>query len=467
MARVLVKALNCEKGPTDDPCNICRFCQEVNNNNSLDYLEIDGASNRGIDQIREINDKLHYSSPDGKYRVFVIDEVHMLTIEAFNALLKSLEEPPEKIVFIFCTTEAHKVPRTISSRCQQYNFYAFSMKEISDQLKKILDSEKYSYDDESVFFIARAAGGSMRDSQSILDQAIAFCGGGLTIEKVRKVLGISSSAMHFEFLQNLSTGKLADNKTMLSTLLFEGQNIRQFMFEILACINSIIFIRQQIADLELLQVTAADYDTLKSFLPLFTDSQLFLLSDIIFDFLDDLKSSGDEKAVINYYLIRIHRYKGLISSEQLKADILKTVELFGKDTGSETAVLEPETVKNTPEQTVGFSLLDFNVLMDKFRTHLPEFNNIVDFLSFKSCNEKIFALGYCGSVELASEHCKLFERKLGAALKKQNTEVKKIIISAEKVQEAVQPATVQHGINDDQHITDAAELFDGTIQEEN
>lgn len=183
MARVLVKALNCEKGPTDDPCNICRFCQEVNNNNSLDYLEIDGASNRGIDQIREINDKLHYSSPDGKYRVFVIDEVHMLTIEAFNALLKSLEEPPEKIVFIFCTTEAHKVPRTISSRCQQYNFYAFSMKEISDQLKKILDSEKYSYDDESVFFIARAAGGSMRDSQSILDQAIAFCGGGGSLSK--------------------------------------------------------------------------------------------------------------------------------------------------------------------------------------------------------------------------------------------------------------------------------------------
>ena len=156
LARIYAKALNCDHGPTDTPCQRCEFCNEISMGNSMHYREIDGASNRGIDQIRSLSESLQYASPRKKYRVFVIDEVHMLTIEAFNALLKSLEEPPEKVIFIFCTTESHKVPLTIRSRCQHYAFGAFGIAAIKDHLKTILEKEQIDYEQESLFLPCRS-----------------------------------------------------------------------------------------------------------------------------------------------------------------------------------------------------------------------------------------------------------------------------------------------------------------------
>ena len=189
MARLLAKALNCEQGPTVQPCNTCQSCQEIAQGSYLDIIEIDGASNRGIDEIRDLREQLRYLPSGGRYKIYIIDEVHMLTKEAFNALLKTLEEPPPHVVFVFATTELEKIPLTIVSRCQRFEFKRVSLAGISEQLAAITQSEGITISPSGLAHIARAAEGSMRDGQSLLDQVIAFCGTEIQDDDVRQLLG--------------------------------------------------------------------------------------------------------------------------------------------------------------------------------------------------------------------------------------------------------------------------------------
>lgn len=188
-ARVLAKALNCERGPTTEPCDRCPSCLDIIQGASFDIIEIDGASNRGIDEIRDLRERLRYLPSQGRYKVYIIDEVHMLTKEAFNALLKTLEEPPPHVVFIFATTELEKIPYTILSRCQRFEFKRVSLTGIADQLERIVRDEGISISHTSLMRIAKAAEGSMRDAQSLLDQVVAFCGLDVEDDDVRQLLG--------------------------------------------------------------------------------------------------------------------------------------------------------------------------------------------------------------------------------------------------------------------------------------
>jgi len=189
-ARILAKAVNCEKGPTPHPCNECASCKAITVGNSMDVLEIDGASNRGIDEVRNLRENIRYAPTQGKYRIYIIDEVHMLTKEAFNALLKTLEEPPEHAMFIFATTEIHRVPATILSRCQRFDFRRIPLKTIMEHLRRICDGEKIDIQEEALLQIAKKADGSMRDAQSILDQLISFSGNKIAFEDVAQALGV-------------------------------------------------------------------------------------------------------------------------------------------------------------------------------------------------------------------------------------------------------------------------------------
>ena len=189
MARLLAKALNCEQGPTVQPCNACQSCQEITQGSYLDIIEIDGASNRGIDEIRDLREQLRYLPSGGRYKIYIIDEVHMLTKEAFNALLKTLEEPPPHVVFVFATTELEKIPLTIVSRCQRFEFKRVSLAGISEQLAAITQSEGITISPTGLAHVARAAEGSLRDGQSLLDQVIAFCGTEIQDDDVRQLLG--------------------------------------------------------------------------------------------------------------------------------------------------------------------------------------------------------------------------------------------------------------------------------------
>lgn len=189
-ARILAKALNCAEGPTPEPCMVCEACKRIAAGGHLDVLEIDGASNRGIDEIRDLREKARYAAAEGGYKIYIIDEVHMLTREAFNALLKILEEPPERVIFIFATTEPRKVPATILSRCQRFDFRRIPSAVMGEYISREAAQEGISIKQDALSLVCRASGGSMRDALSIMDQLVSFSGGDITGESVSRLLGL-------------------------------------------------------------------------------------------------------------------------------------------------------------------------------------------------------------------------------------------------------------------------------------
>src|SRR5262245_55114405 len=191
-ARILAKALNCVKGPTPTPCDACENCKSIAVGEDVDVLEIDGASNRGIDEVREIRQNVQFRPSRGRFKIYIIDEVHMLTAPAFNALLKTLEEPPPHVKFIFATTEVQRIPVTILSRCQRFDFSGIGTSRIVERLRAIVAAEGLAADEEALHLVARRAGGSMRDAQSLLDQLLAFGGERLTAEQVHRLLGTAN-----------------------------------------------------------------------------------------------------------------------------------------------------------------------------------------------------------------------------------------------------------------------------------
>jgi len=228
LAKLLAKALNCQQGPTTEPCQTCPACLGIKAGSYVDVLEIDGASNRGIDEIRELRERVKYAPAEGRYKVYIIDEVHMLTTEAFNALLKTLEEPPAHVVFVFATTEVQKVPATILSRCQRFDFRRIGGKVIEDALTDLCRKAGYAVEPEALRLIAAAANGGMRDALSMLDQARSYAGEQLlTATDVQEVVGLVSDATFCQLLTCLVQGDLQSAFAELSGLIERGREINQ------------------------------------------------------------------------------------------------------------------------------------------------------------------------------------------------------------------------------------------------
>ena len=229
VARVLAKVLNCKNPKENNPCNVCGHCEEITDGRNMDVLELDGASNRGIDEIRELRESVKYPPNSGNYRVYIIDEVHMLTKEAFNALLKTLEEPPAHVVFILATTDPHKIPQTILSRTQRFDFRRISIELISNHLVEILNREDINFEDEAINLIAKKADGSMRDSLSLLDQVIAYSGDKLEVEPVRSSLGIIHDSLYVNLFSGIATKNVSSILSELDGLFNGGHSINDFI----------------------------------------------------------------------------------------------------------------------------------------------------------------------------------------------------------------------------------------------
>jgi DNA polymerase-3 subunit gamma/tau len=227
-ARILAKALNCTTGPTPTPCDRCESCQEISSGICMDVIEIDGASNRGINEIRELRENVKYAPARGRHKIFIIDEVHMLTPEAFNALLKTLEEPPGHIVFIFATTEPNKIPITILSRCQRFDFRRISLKEIIQRLEDIIEREGIKISENSLLVLAREAEGSLRDAQSLLDQVISFAGDKVKDEDVAEVLGVVDRRLLYDTSMAIASHDAQRCLEILDQLNQYGYDFRQF-----------------------------------------------------------------------------------------------------------------------------------------------------------------------------------------------------------------------------------------------
>ncbi len=228
-ARILAKAINCKSPKDFNPDNECEICIEVTEGRSMDVFEIDGASNRGIEEIRNLRESVKYVPSKNKYKVYVIDEVHMLTKEAFNALLKTLEEPPPHVIFIFATTEVHKVPATILSRCQRFDFKRIAIEEIMKHLRTIAHADTISIDDDALLIIAKKGDGSMRDAQSIFDQVVSFCGNEITTKKIIEALGLVDQELFFRTTDLIKSKNTKGGVELVEEILKQGYDIKEFL----------------------------------------------------------------------------------------------------------------------------------------------------------------------------------------------------------------------------------------------
>ena len=240
VARILAKALNCEQGPTGTPCNTCANCREITQGTSVDVVEIDGASNTSVDDVREIRENVKFTPFRGQYRVYIIDEVHMLSNSAFNALLKTLEEPPSHVVFIFATTEIHKIPATILSRCQHYNFRRISKAEIVQRLRHVADQDGLTIEDRSLMALARASEGSMRDGLSLLDQIIAFGGNTIRHEDLEALLGAVPQERIRAMVEAVIQQDSAKALQVIAALLDQGHDVRAYCADLVEYVRNML-----------------------------------------------------------------------------------------------------------------------------------------------------------------------------------------------------------------------------------
>jgi DNA polymerase III subunit gamma/tau len=242
-ARILAKALRCPNAVNFVPCQVCPDCVDISKGRSIDVLEIDGASNNGVDSVRELRDSIGYLPSTGKYKIYIIDEVHMLSTSAFNALLKTLEEPPPHVVFILATTEVQKLPNTILSRCQRFDFKTISQKEISQHLAFVCREEKVNFEDEALWLIAKQAKGSMRDSQSLLDQVITFTNGSVTTAQVTAVLGLIQRELINQALQFITTQNILELADVVGRFNISGSDPTLFIEDLLEQLRNALMIK--------------------------------------------------------------------------------------------------------------------------------------------------------------------------------------------------------------------------------
>ena len=310
VARILAKALNCEQGPTGHPCNTCVNCVEITQGTSVDVMEIDGASNTSVDDVREIRENVKFSPFRGHYRVYIIDEVHMLSNSAFNALLKTLEEPPSHVVFIFATTEIHKIPATIMSRCQHYNFRRIARQEIIDRLRHVATQDGMTIEDRSFTALARASEGSMRDGLSLLDQAVAFGGKTIAHADLEVLLG----AVPQELVQGMSAAILAQDSpaalAILANLLDQGHDLKAFCSDVVELLRNLLVASVVPAGPELrglIEATEEDIQQLAAEAKKLTPEQLQELLTIFSQAEDSLRYSAHPRFVLETAAVRATR----------------------------------------------------------------------------------------------------------------------------------------------------------------
>lgn len=346
MARIFSKALNCRKGPAPDPCNACDACQEISAGNSLDVLEIDGATNRGIDQVRELRDNVKFSPASYRFKIYIIDEVHMLSTEAFNALLKTLEEPPAHVKFFFATTEMHKVPMTVQSRCQRFELRKISTKEIVSCLEKIVQAEKITADDKTLFALAREADGSLRDAQCLLDQLISFSAGELKYEGAMDIMGWVGRDVVLKFVSFLREGEWGPLFQLIHDADFEGKDLGIFVSELASYLRDLLILNVSPAGDDLVELPGQELAEAAGQAASLGKDQILQMLQLALETQDRLKFAISKRAAIEALAVRMHMISRSVSLDQ----VLYRLESIsgGKSAGRAPAAAEPRTVKKKP-----------------------------------------------------------------------------------------------------------------------
>lgn len=308
VAKIFAKAVNCEHPVDGSPCNECEACRGITNGSAMNVIEIDAASNNGVDNIRQIRDEIQYSPSSGKYTVYIIDEVHMLSIGAFNALLKTLEEPPAYVIFILATTEPHKIPITILSRCQRYDFKRISIDTIAARLSELMEKESIEVEDKAIRYVAKAADGSMRDALSLLDQCIAFyLGQKLTYDNVLDVLGAVDNEIFSRLTRSVIDSDVTTSLNILDEIIMQGREPGQFVNDFIWYLRNLMLIRTSDDDeiMEVIDASAERIEALKEEAKMVNVDVIMRYIRILSELSGQIKYSSQKRVLIEIALIKL------------------------------------------------------------------------------------------------------------------------------------------------------------------
>ncbi len=305
-ARILAKALRCPNAVNFTPCNVCDSCKEIASGSSVDVMEIDGASNNGVDSIRELRETVMFMPTSGKYKIYIIDEVHMLSTSAFNALLKTLEEPPSHVIFIMATTEVHKIPQTILSRCQRFDFRRISTRQITEHLKVICQQDGVPAEEDALWVIARQGDGSMRDSQSLLDQVITFADGSLTRENVVEILGLTDRTLLLETLNALVDRDSQGIIKVIEKIAQAGFEPHLFSQDLLEMIRNLLLVKVSGNQVDqILEMPDSEMSALNDMSQKLSEEDIHLLFDMALKGGSDIPRAQDPRIVLEVVLLRM------------------------------------------------------------------------------------------------------------------------------------------------------------------
>lgn len=347
-ARILAKALNCETGPTSKPCNKCSNCESITKGNSLDVLEIDGASNRGIDEIRNLRENIHYTPSQGKYKIYIIDEVHMLTKEAFNALLKTLEEPPSHVIFMFATTEIYRVPATILSRCQRFDFKRIPTNTIIEHLQNMCKSDNIEIENDALLEIAKKSDGSMRDAQSILDQIISYSGNKITASQVAEILGLIDLDLYFSFTSKIRQNNLKEVILLCQKVFSDGIDLGEFLVGFEEHFRNLL-ITKTLQKMEFIHVSESFKERYLKESKVFTENDILQYIQLIGEIQNSIKWSTQPHIKFEFGMLKMAKMPSMVNIEE----ILEKVNLLKKKTTKNThQIIDP--VKS-PDQSISVS----------------------------------------------------------------------------------------------------------------
>jgi DNA polymerase-3 subunit gamma/tau len=358
-ARILAKALNCAAGPTIEPDNTCDSCREISAGTSLDVLEIDAASNRGIDQIRELREMVRYAPASSRYKVVILDEAHQLTDEASNALLKTLEEPPERVVFILATTRAEDLVETIKSRAQLFQFRALTFQEIAGEINRVTKAENLTIDSGAVAVLARAAEGSLRDGLSLLEQAIAYCGDSISDAQVRELLGVVAESVLDELVAAIAAQSAERALGLVHRLIGDGQNLQHFCREAIRHFRNLLVTRACGAESNLIAAPEEERQRLAEQAAQFSEEDLTRFFNLLLATDDDLRRKPDPRLHLELGLLKLINAQRLAPLEEIVAELRGEARdarpAKPPVTPTRTASAVPATTASAPSTPSAFS----------------------------------------------------------------------------------------------------------------
>ncbi|WP_373498905.1 DNA polymerase III subunit gamma/tau, partial [Desulfococcus sp.] len=321
IARILAKAMNCEKGPTPVPCNACASCSEITNGGAVDVFEIDGASNNGVDHIRDLRDNVKYMPARSRYKIYIIDEVHMLSTPAFNALLKTLEEPPEHILFLFATTEPQKIPITILSRCQQHHLRRINAMDVARHMGALCLQEGLAVPEASLALIARETGGSMRDALSLLDQVMSCTEGEITHEGVLNLLGVASREVLFRITESVFGGNIADILDIIDDVYRRGRDIKAFFAALTAHFRDLWVVKTVKDTARIVDAPPAEVERMRSLVGNVSAVYLGQLLDAFLREESAVKFSSQPRLALEMAFIRLFQIRPALPIETVLAKL--------------------------------------------------------------------------------------------------------------------------------------------------